>query len=85
MGGCFSRGHTELKASFGQGNEVFNNSPREEFNKRYFEVSMDCDDKFQVFEGMTLLFLYWYYMYEKEQKKIEQEKNDMEYDTVIGL
>ena len=83
MGACYSNGHTELKASFGKGSEVSSNSPVEEFNKRFFEIGINYDNKFEVLEGITLLFLYWYRKHEKEMKKQrERAANDKEYDTV---
>ena len=82
MGVCYSRGDTELKASFGKGNEFHTNSPVEEFNKRYFEIQMDYDNKFEVFEGMSLLFLYWYHSHIRIEKKKELEQNETHFDSV---
>lgn len=73
MGTCFTRGDIELKAPFGMGSEFYFKEASGEFDKKYFEVSMDCSDKFQVYEGMNLIFLYWYKLHLINEKKREEE------------
>lgn len=83
MGTCFSRGHTELKASFGKGNEFYQNSPVEEFNKRFFEVPIDYDNKYEVYEAINLLFLFWYNDFYKKEQKRKREENEKLFETVF--
>lgn len=82
MGMCFTRGDTELKASFGMGNEYYYKEASGEFDKKYFEIPMNCNDKFQVYEGMNLIFLYWYRMHLALEKKRQDEQNEFQTETV---